>query len=152
MGGWKLAHLSSIRAICCRPVGKLCGFAFNLRKLGRRWSRWHRYQNEDAEVHPECCVALCNNKGGHSLPWSQPSWIHQWIVVINLIGPNGSRRSTRISIHRLTLWHWEWEWLSQWRVKPRNSESTGVIDCLSSPLLQTWLHATNSQRETCAYN
>ena len=50
MGGWKLAHLSSIRAICCRPVGKLCGFAFNLRKLGRRWSRWHRYQNEDAEV------------------------------------------------------------------------------------------------------
>ena len=34
------------------------------------------------------------------MPWSQQSWIHQWIVVINLNGPNGSRqKSTRISIH-----------------------------------------------------
>ena len=30
------------------------------------------------------------------MPWSQQSWIHQWIVVINLNGPNGSRqKSTR---------------------------------------------------------
>ena len=42
----------------------------------------------------EYCVALCYYKGGHSLPWSQPSWIHRWIVVINLNGPNGSQRST----------------------------------------------------------
>ena len=34
------------------------------------------------------------------MPWSQQRWIHQWIVVINLNGPNGSRpKSTRISIH-----------------------------------------------------
>ena len=47
-----------------------------------------------ATMNTEYCVALCYYKGGHSLPWSQPSWIHRWIVVINLNGPNGSRRST----------------------------------------------------------
>ena len=57
--------------------------------------------NTIATTHTECCVALCNNKGGHLpiLPWSQPSWIRQWILVINLNGTNGSRRSRLTEIH-----------------------------------------------------
>ena len=55
--------------------------------------------NTLATTHTECCAALCSNKGGHSLPWSRPSWIHQWIRVINLNGTNGSRRSTPTEIH-----------------------------------------------------
>ena len=41
--------------------------------------------NTIATTHTEYCVALCNNKGGHSLPWSQPNWIHQWIIVIDTV-------------------------------------------------------------------
>ena len=44
-------------------------------------------------------VWLCVVTKGDILPWSQPGWIHQWILVINLNGTNGSRRSTRTEIH-----------------------------------------------------
>ena len=46
-------------------------------------------------------VWLCVITKGDILPWSQPSWIRQWILVINLNGTNGSRRSrlTEIRTH-----------------------------------------------------
>ena len=82
-------------------------------------------------MHTEYCVSLCYFKEGHSLPWSQPSLIHRWIVVINLRA-NGSRQSTWTPAQTLTDCPF--------------SDPVSVSDgdeqkyCLSSPLLRTGCH------------
>ncbi len=85
-------------------------------------------------------VWLCVITKGDILPWSQPSCIHQWILVINLNGPNGSRRSTLTEIHtHVTHCHTVTEWVSVRR------DWHGWFIFLLSPLQRTGLRAANSQ-------
>ena len=85
-------------------------------------------------------VWLCVVTKGDILPWSQPSCIHQWILVINLNGPNGSRRSTLTEIHtHVTHCHTVTEWVSVRR------DWHGWFIFLLSPLQRTGLRAANSQ-------
>ena len=44
----------------------------------------------------ECCVPLCENKGGHAFPFSDPDRLKAWIVVIRRDKWTGPTRYTTV--------------------------------------------------------